>query len=100
MRLLAAIKCFKNKIENEKLTEELENRKNELRRENIERTLNTMTNYLIADMLDRTGMLYRFNDPFIQTEVQRLFWEWKREGIINEFDDFTDETKSWIALYA
>lgn len=97
--LLEKIREFKTKLETKKIYEELENRRLDLMRENITRTLNTMTNYLIHNQLERTGILYRSDDAYIQTEVQRLFWEWKREGIIDEFDDFTDETKSWILAY-
>ena len=63
-------------------------------------TLHILTNYLIFDMLESTGILYRPEDPFIQTKVQRMYFEWKNEGIIDEYDDFTDETKSWIIVYA
>ena len=51
-------------------------------------------------MLESTGLLYSSDDAYIQIEVQKLFWEWKREGIIDEFEDFTDETKAWILVYA
>ena len=100
MKLLTAIKNYFEKIETEKLYEELANRKHDLRRENIIKTLNTMANYLVSDMFCETGLLYRADDPYIKSEVQRLFWEWKREGIINEFDNFNDETWAWLQEYA
>ena len=67
---------------------------------NMIMTLDVKENYLINDMLERTGLLYRKTDNFIKSAAQTLFWEWKREGIINEFEDFTDETKSWIMAYS
>lgn len=107
MKLLTAIKGFtkkinqiKNKIENEKLTQEFDNELLNRKRHNIELTLFVLTNYVLIDMAQNTGLIYRRNDPFIVTEVQRLFWEWKKEGIINEFDDFEDTTKNWIMAYA
>lgn len=100
MNLFARFREHQNKVENETLTNELYERINELRRINVEKTLNTMTNYLIFDQLQRTGILYRPNDNYIQVKVQHLFWEWKDEGIIDEFDDFTDTTKMWIKQFA
>ena len=97
---LSAIKNLLVKIETSKLYEELDNRKDELRRENVVKTLNTMANYLVIDQLERTGILYRIDDKYIQTKAQHLFWEWKNEGIINEFDDFEDATKAWISVYS
>jgi len=98
--LLEKIREFKNKIENEKLTQELANRKQELRQQNMINTLHTLANYLVADQLERTGILYSPSDKYIQTKVQQLFFEWKDEGIINEFEDFNDTTKTWIENYA
>ena len=98
--LLEKIREFKNKIENEKLTQELANRKQELRQQNMINTLHTLANYLVADQLERTGILYSPADKYIQTKVQQLFFEWKDEGIINEFEDFNDTTKTWIENYA
>ena len=98
--LLEKIREFKNKIENEKLTQELANRKQELRQLNMINTLNTLANYLVADQLERTGILYSPADKYIQTKVQQLFFEWKDEGLINEFEDFSDTTKTWIENYA
>lgn len=100
MNLLTPIKSFFENIETKKIYEELANRKNDLRRENMIKTLHTLTNYLIADMLESTGLLYRPDDEYIQQKVQKLFFEWKDEGIIDEFDDFTDETKNWILTYS
>lgn len=67
---------------------------------NIIMTLDVLENYLISDMLERTGLLYQKTDNFIKSAAQTLFWEWKKEGIINEFEDFSDETKTWIMAYA
>lgn len=97
--LLEKIREFKNHIENEKLTQELENRKQELRQQNMINTLHTLANYLVADQLERTGILYSPADKYIQAKVQQLFFEWKDEGIINEFEDFNDTTKVWIENY-
>lgn len=96
MKLLQMFKGYLNKLENEKLTEELENRKNDLRAQNLINTIDTISNYLVKDMLKQTGILYSPKDSYIQTEAQRLFFEWKREGIIDEFEDFNDTTKTWI----
>ena len=96
----SAVKDYLNKKENEKLTEELELRKLDLRRQNVIKTIKTISNYLAFEMLENTGLLYRPDDDYIQAETQRLFWEWKKEGIINEFEDFTDETKNWIFIYS
>ena len=67
---------------------------------NMIMTLDVIENYLIDDILTTTGLLYRKSDEYIKTQAQALFWEWKSEGIINEFEDFTDETKSWIMAYS
>lgn len=106
MKLLTAIKNIsnkideiKNKLENEKLTNELYDAIIEKRKINLKCTLHILTNYLIFDQLERTGILYRPDDSYIQTKVQSLFWEWKNEGLINEFEDFEDTTKSWISVY-
>lgn len=67
---------------------------------NMIMTLDTIENYLIDDILTTTGLLYRKSDEYIKTQAQTLFWEWKKEGIINEFEDFSDETKQWIMAYS
>lgn len=99
MNLLTVLRNYKTKIETKKLYQELANRKMELRHNNMLETLNIMSNYLVADQLERTGILYSPSDLYIQNEVQRLFFEWKREGIINEFETFNDETWNWIEAY-
>lgn len=91
---------FFNKNENEKLTQELENVIECKKAQNMEMTLYILTNYLVQDQLKNTGLLYRRTDRYIQTKVQQLYWEWKNEGLINEFEDFEDTTKSWIVEYA
>ena len=104
MKLLTAIKTkiqeIQNQIETKKLYEELENRINDLKNENIIRSINTIANYLVDDQLDRTGILYSPHDNYITTKAQSLFWEWRDEGIINEFENFNETTWSWIKEYA
>lgn len=94
------VRNFTNKIENEKLTDEL-NHEIEFRRQvNMIMTMDVLRKYIRQDHLERTGLLYSINDPYILTQAQCLFWEWKNEGIINEFEDFEDATKQWIIEYA
>ena len=97
--LLEKIREFKTRLETKKMYEDLNNAIELKRRQNMEIALHVLTNYLIVDQLERTGILYRPEDKYIQTKVQQLFWEWKHEGIIDEYEDFTDETKSWIFAY-
>jgi len=98
--MLTKIKGFFNKLQNEKLTDEFNNEIRFRKQVNLICTLEMLKNYLVQDQLERTGLLYRKNDEYIELESQRLFWEWKQEGIINEFDDFEEATKSWISIYA
>lgn len=99
MRLLEKVRDFKNKIECKNLTDKFFAELHFRKSVNIQVTLHTLANYLVADQLERTGILYSPYDKYIQTEAQRLFWEWKREGVINEFEDFNDTTKNWICKY-
>lgn len=98
--MLKKIKGFINKIRNEKLTDELMKEIKFRKQVNLIMTMETLKNYLIDEQLKKTGLLYSKYDEFIKIEAQRLFWEWKQEGIINEFDDFVDTTKNWIEVYA
>lgn len=66
---------------------------------NMKRTLSALTNYVIEDLLKTTGLLYSKNDSFVQNKVQHLFWEWKAEKLINDFNDFNETTKNWIMVY-
>ena len=100
MNLLTKIRELKNKFENKKLTKEFNNAIEFKKRQNMEMTLYVLTNYLVYDQLERTGILYRPEDNYIQTKVQRLFFEWKDEGIINEYETFNDYTWNWIKVYA
>lgn len=90
----------KNRKENVNLTEELNNVIEARKTQNVGATLSVLANYLVQEQLKETGLLYRASDNYIQTKVQQLFWEWKNEGLINEFEDFEDTTKSWIVAYA
>ena len=98
--MFTKIKEFINKKQNERLTEDFKNAIAFKRSVNIQVTMIVLSNYLVKDQLLRTGLLYDSNDNYIQTKAQSLFWEWKDEGLINEFDDFEDTTKSWIMAYA
>lgn len=98
--MFTMIRELKNKIECKNFTEQFFRELEERKSENMQITLNVLTNYLIADQLERTGILYSPYDGYIQTETQRLFWEWKREGIINEFENFNPETWTWIKAYS
>ena len=70
------------------------------RNSNMQKTLATLTNYILSDELRTTGLLQKKNDTRILAKVQHIFWEWKNEGLINDFNDFEDATKSWIMAYA
>ena len=67
---------------------------------NMTRTLAVLTNYIIDDLLKTTGLLYSKHNNYVLDKVQHLFWEWKAENLINDFNDFSEATKSWIMVYA
>ena len=94
------IRNFIDKQNGKRLAQEFQNELNYRKNVNMHVTLAVMANYLVDDQLQRTGLLYNPHDKYIQTKVQRLFWEWKNEGIINEMEDFAETTKSWIMAYA
>jgi len=94
------IKEFLNKKQNERLTDDFKNAVNSIKTVNMEVTLTVLKNYLVQEQLARTGLLYSRDDNYIVSEAQNLFWEWKKEGIINEFEDFEETTKSWIMAFA
>ena len=98
--MLSAIKNFIERDKCRNLTDKFFDQLRERKLANMEATLRTITNFLVDDHLKRTGILYSPYDSFIQTEAQRLFWEWKREGIINEFENFDEFTWNWIKVYA
>ena len=98
--MFTKIKTFINKKQNERLTDDLLNAIAFKKAVNIRVTMTVLSNYLAQDQLLRTGLLYEPNDKYIQFKAQKLFWEWKNEGLINEFEDFEDTTKSWIMQYA
>lgn len=99
-KIKTKIKKFFEKLENSRLQEELTDRINEIKEVNLKCTFETLKNYLAEDMLQRTGLLYNPNDKYIQTRAQQIFWEWKREGIIDFLEDFVPATKAWIDVYA
>ena len=98
--LLTKIKEFLNKKQNERLTVDFNNAVAFKRAVNMEVTMTVLSNYLICDQLLRTGLLYQPSDKYIKLKAQSLFLEWKNEGLINEFEDFEDTTKSLIMAYA
>lgn len=98
--MLQTIKNFFNREENKALTEELNNVILERKANNLVFTMQILKKYLVNDQLIRTGLLYSTEDKYIKIKAQQLFWEWKNEGLINEFDDFEDTTKSWILAYS
>ena len=98
--MFTKIKDFIAKQQGKRLASEFQNELHFRKNVNMQVTLAIMTNYLIDDQLKRTGLLYSPFDKYIQTKVQKLFWEWKDEGIINDMEDFTEATKSWIMAYA
>ena len=94
------IKEFLNKKQNERLTDDFKNAVNSIKAVNIAVTLTVLKNYLVQEQLARTGLLYSRDDNYIVFKARKLFWEWKKEGIINEFEDFEETTKSWIMAFA
>lgn len=98
--MFTLIKNFITKQQCKDLAIEFQNELNFRKNVNMEVTLTVMTNYIIDDQLKRTGLLYSPYDKYIQTKVQKLFWEWKDEGIINDMEDFSETTKNWIMAYA
>lgn len=98
--MFKTIKKFLTKLEDERLANDLYNAIAFKKNVNMNVTLEILKNYVVQDQLKETGLLYRRDDDFILEKVQYLFWEWKNEGIINEFNDFEDTTKNWIMAYA
>lgn len=98
--MFKTIKNFFAKQDSKMLHQELKREIAYRRSINMIMTLDVIENYLIDDMLRITGLLYQKTDAYIKTKAQSLFWEWKNEGIINEFEDFSDETKTWIMAYS
>ncbi|MBQ2391395.1 MAG: hypothetical protein II306_06460 [Clostridia bacterium] len=94
------VKEIFNRMENRRLTDDFNDAVRFKRSVNMEISLHILINYLIQDQLTRTGILYSGNDNYILAKAQHLFWEWKNEGIIDEFNDFNDATKNWITAYA
>lgn len=98
--MFTRIKNFFIAQDSKKLWQELNHEIDYRKSINTLMTLDIIENYLIDDILKRTGLLYRKSDAFIKTATQTLFWEWQNEGIINEFNDFNDDTKQWIMAFA
>lgn len=105
--MLTAGKFFKkgkfesfSKLDDKSIAEDLKNAITSKRYANMRSTLSVLTNYIISEELRSTGLLHRKNDDFILSKVQHLYWEWKKEKLINDFEDFEDTTKSWIIAYA
>lgn len=98
--MFTLIKNYIERKQNERLAEDLKQAIRMKRYENMQVTMIVLKNYLSRDMLVRTGLLYSPDDTYIETKAQSLFWEWKDEGLINEFDDFEETTKSWIMAFA
>ena len=94
--LLTKIKNAIEKIKCKDLTTAFFNELNFRKNVNMKTTLTLMADYLVKDQLERTGILYSPTDDYIQCQVQSLFWEWKKEGIINEFEELSEATKAWI----
>lgn len=97
--LLTKIRNFVDKTKCKNLTDEFFNEVRFRKSVNMQVTLEIISKYLVQDQLERTGILYSPHDEYIQTKAQSLFWEWKNEGIINEFEDLVETTKSWIIQY-
>lgn len=98
--LIKLIKKALNKLDDARLANGLYNAIAYKKNVNMHVTLAVLTNYVVDEQLKETGLLYRKDDDYILSKVQHLFWEWKDEGIINEFNDFEDTTKNWIMAYA
>lgn len=98
--LIKLIKKALNKLDDKRLANDLYNAIAYKKNVNMHVTLAILTNFIIDEQLKETGLLYRKDDDYILAKVQHLFWEWKNEGIINEFNDFEDTTKNWIMAYA
>lgn len=94
--LLEKIREFKNKIECKNLTDEFYAELKERKSVNMLVTLSAIAKYLVQEQFKETGLLYSPQDDFIQYQSQKLFLEWKKEGIINEFEDLNETTKSWL----
>ena len=99
-KFIKLIKKAYNKLDDLRLKNDLYNAIAYKKNVNMHVTLAVLTNYVVDEQLKETGLLYCRDDDFIQEKVQYLFWEWKEEGIINEFNDFEDTTKNWILAYA
>lgn len=96
MTLLTKIKNKIEEIKCKNLTDEFFAELNERKSVNMQVTLEAIANYLVREQEKETGLLYSPYDKYIQTETQRLFWEWKREGIINQLEELNESTQAWI----
>ena len=88
-----------SKLDDKTIAEDFKQAIRAKRKTNMRRTLAIIKNYLISEELRATGLLYSDKDDLILSKAQNLFWEWKKEKIINEFEDFEDATKNWIMAY-
>lgn len=94
--LLEKIREFKEKIECKNLTDEFYAELKERKSVNMQVTLEAIAQYLVREQEKETGLLYSPYDDFIQCQVQSLFWEWKKEGIINQLEELNETTQAWI----
>ena len=90
MNIIDFINEQKNKFENQMLTDELKH-------VIMQRTLGTLANYILKSELEETGLLLTKDD--LEYKTQKMFWEFKNEGIIDEWNNFNDVTREWILNY-
>lgn len=96
MTLLTKIKNKIEEIKCKNLTDEFFNELYERKSVNMQVTLEAIAQYLVREQEKETGLLYSPYDDFIQCQVQTLFWEWKKEGIINQLEELNETTQAWI----
>ena len=100
MFLLSKIRELKEKMDCKNFSDRFYDELLERKIANMQNVMTTISNYLVKEQLAKTGLLYSPFDDYIRTKAQNLFWEWKNEGIINEFENFNEYTWNWIKVYA
>lgn len=90
MNIIDFVKHQQNKFENEMLT-------NELKHVCMQRTLSALANYVLKSELEETGLLLTQDD--LEFKTQKIFWEWKNEKLIDEYNMFNQTTSEWIYDY-
>lgn len=85
---------LKGALSNRQLSKELSQRALYFKRYNMYKTLYYLSKLVIQEGLDEHN--YILPPDLLNSKVQYLFWEWKKEGLIDCLDRFSPETENWI----